>query len=777
MLGAKLVQRFGSTSVFRVVVAVFGIGQVLMVFSPTASVMLCAQGLVGLAAAVIVPALVALIANHYPGQQQATAVGALGSARAAAGVLAFLIGGMLGTFIGWRPVFALLVAVCGLVFVLSPGSSRTPSAAEVNIDMLGVLLAAASIIMITMGFNNLNRWGLGAARPAAPFTVLGLSPAPLMIVLGIGLLQAFIAWTRRVQASGGTPLLDLRVITSNRERAAVICMFSVVALEAMLNFSVPLYIQIVQGNTPIATAIAMLPFNLTVFFTAMLVVRLYPTLTPRVIGMLGFMLCTVALLWLAWVMRNDWGAPVVMTGLILFGIGQGALVTLVFNVLVSAAPKELAGDVGSLRGTAQNLAAGVGTAVAGALLVGLLSGTVLRALVDHPQLPPEVQAQVDLDSINFVSNNQLRGTLERTTSTAEQVEAAIDAQHRGAAAGAQDGPPADGVPRLPDDPAGESAARLPARRDSRRAAAGAEAHAGGDRCGLRARGPGGDSDVKRIRIIHDTAYHYREPVTFGPHRAHDAAARRTRRPHREGTGRDRAAGHRALAARRRGQLGGDHHVRRAREEASRAGRDGRRSLRRPSHRVPHRACRPVVPLPVRARRADRARAVPAAQLPLRRSGAAALAARPLQARPGRRHLRSVARPQHAHHEALRYEERHDPGVQVPHETLQLGSGSCRDYAVLMMEAARHWGFGARFVTGYIQLGEGQHGATHAWTEVYLPGAGWHGFDPTNNKLAGTEHISVAVAREQEKASPLAGTWSGPANAFERMEVSLQVVAL
>jgi transglutaminase-like putative cysteine protease len=87
------------------------------------------------------------------------------------------------------------------------------------------------------------------------------------------------------------------------------------------------------------------------------------------------------------------------------------------------------------------------------------------------------------------------------------------------------------------------------------------------------------------------------------------------------------------------------------------------------------------------------------------------------------------------------------------------------------------GFGARFVTGYIQMGEGQHGATHAWTEIYIPGAGWHGFDPTNNKMAGSEHVSVAVAREQEKASPLSGAWEGPANAFDRLDVSVQVVPL
>jgi transglutaminase-like putative cysteine protease len=127
--------------------------------------------------------------------------------------------------------------------------------------------------------------------------------------------------------------------------------------------------------------------------------------------------------------------------------------------------------------------------------------------------------------------------------------------------------------------------------------------------------------------------------------------------------------------------------------------------------------------------------------------------------------------------SLKYNERHEPGVQLPHETLALGSGSCRDYAVLMMEAARYWGFGARFVTGYIQMNAGQHGATHAWTEIYLPGAGWHGFDPTNNKLADSQHIAVAVTREQEKAAPLSGSWSGPADAFQRMHVSVQVVEL
>ncbi len=126
------------------------------------------------------------------------------------------------------------------------------------------------------------------------------------------------------------------------------------------------------------------------------------------------------------------------------------------------------------------------------------------------------------------------------------------------------------------------------------------------------------------------------------------------------------------------------------------------------------------------------------------------------------------------YESFQYVRREETGVQLPCQTLALGTGSCRDYAVFMMEAARHWGFGARFVSGYIRMPEGQHGETHAWTEVYLPGAGWRGFDPTNNKLAGAEHVSVAVAREQEKASPLSGYWEGPGNAFSHMDVKVSV---
>jgi len=164
--------------------------------------------------------------------------------------------------------------LAALVLVLSLRFKQDERRPDVKIDGVGVVLAALAIIFVSFGFNNLNRWGLGFATPNAPFEIAGLSPVPVMIVVGVVVLQLFVRRCRQVAAAGGTPLLDLRVVLSPTERAAVVAMFSVVALKAMLNFTVPLYIQIVQGQSPLQTAIAMLPFNLTVFFTAILVVRL-----------------------------------------------------------------------------------------------------------------------------------------------------------------------------------------------------------------------------------------------------------------------------------------------------------------------------------------------------------------------------------------------------------------------------------------------------------------------------------------------------------------------
>jgi transglutaminase-like putative cysteine protease len=123
-----------------------------------------------------------------------------------------------------------------------------------------------------------------------------------------------------------------------------------------------------------------------------------------------------------------------------------------------------------------------------------------------------------------------------------------------------------------------------------------------------------------------------------------------------------------------------------------------------------------------------------------------------------------------------YQARENEGTQPPASTLDLGRGSCRDFAVLFVEAARVLGFGARLVSGYIfnPALQGQAGTTHAWAEVFVPGAGWITFDPTNRQMGGFNLIPVAVARNLSQAMPVSGSFVGGGNELLRLTVAVRV---
>jgi hypothetical protein len=175
----------------------------------------------------------------------------------------------------------------------------------------------------------------------------------------------------------------------------------------------------------------MLPLMLSVVITAILVVRLYERVTPRQIGRLAFLLVTVGTAWLAIVVKNEWRTLPVILGLIAVGLGQGALMTLLFGVLVANSPSELAGDVGSLRGVTQNLAAAVGTSVVGALLVGLLSFVIMSHLTDNPVITAELKDEVNLTNMNFFSDNQVTQRLANTPTLCSSTKRCASTQTRG----------------------------------------------------------------------------------------------------------------------------------------------------------------------------------------------------------------------------------------------------------------------------------------------------------------------------------------------------------
>jgi len=130
-------------------------------------------------------------------------------------------------------------------------------------------------------------------------------------------------------------------------------------------------------------------------------------------------------------------------------------------------------------------------------------------------------------------------------------------------------------------------------------------------------------------------------------------------------------------------------------------------------------------------------------------------------------------------ETFKYMRRDASGVQRPAQTLETNSGSCRDFATLFIEACRSWGLAARFASGYMlcEATEAGNASTHAWAEVYLPGAGWKGFDPTSGTMAGSQHVVVAVSRHPEAATPIAGSFIGVPTVFRGIEVDVKLEQL
>jgi MFS family permease len=424
LLGSKLGKLIGVRLVFQVTVLAHGAAMAMMALSTSANMMINAQALAGLAAAALVPTLVVLIANNYHGKRQAQALGILAGSVPIAGALAFFFAGYLATAFSWRYSFGSLAFLSILVFLLSFRLSPVPRQQGVKIDFIGAVLAAVGIILISLGFNNLNSWGVVLAKPAAPIALLGLSPAPMMIVAGVVILQGFLAWSSKREAGGEAALLSLEVLDSRTEHAALITLLIIGATGSAVNFLIPLYIQIVQEQTSLFTAVAIVPYTLSIATAAMLIVRLYDRFTPRLIGMAAFILVSIGLTVLAFTIQNQWGTPLVIFGLILVGLGEGALITLLFNVLVTASRKDLAGDVGALRGVVNNLATAVGTALAGALALGLLTLFVTSRLASA-NLPEALKVNFDPYSVDFVTNTQLESTLDDFDATPQQVSEAV----------------------------------------------------------------------------------------------------------------------------------------------------------------------------------------------------------------------------------------------------------------------------------------------------------------------------------------------------------------
>jgi MFS family permease len=427
MLGAKIGSKYGTKRVFQIAVFIHALSMALVAFAANGPMLYIGQALGGAVIALIAPALTVLIAANYSGKQQASAIGFLAAAIPGAGILALLIAGNFANTIGWRWSFILVVVLGFINLLLSTKLKKIEPQSALQIDWKGAVLSSSAIILLSFGFSFLSSWGAFRARSGAPFDILGISPAIILLVISGVLIEAFFSHLKKQKEKGKTQLFDLRVLATSEEKATTVAMATMLFIGTAANFLIPLYMQVVQGLNGIQTSFSIIPYTISIFVANTLVVRLYDRFSASQIARTGFVGVAVALSLIAFTIRNSWGQAPIVAGLILLGLSQGAIVALVFNTLLNKAPKEISGHVGAWRGLVHNISGSVGISVMTVFSVTLLGSLILSSAVASPAITKDVIDRLNFDNVNFITNDQVEQLLtERTDATPEEIAEAVE---------------------------------------------------------------------------------------------------------------------------------------------------------------------------------------------------------------------------------------------------------------------------------------------------------------------------------------------------------------
>ncbi|WP_157994421.1 MFS transporter [Peristeroidobacter agariperforans] len=417
----------GARRMFRASIALFGVAMATMAWSPNATMVLLAQMIAGAAAAVLTPASVQLIATHYAGEQRALALGRLSATRSLSLAPAFLIAGAIATWHDWRITFILLLLLAGGVYFgslyLRQRPGLLPNTTITSKEIVGLGAVALAMLLIGLGSDNLINWGVVRATAGAPFSPLNLSPALLGMLFGVVLIKLVLVWMAKRHIGGCLGVMQL--LNTPGQRSMLWSIFTIAAVSSGVTFLIPLYIEIVQGRSSLVTAYALVPFTVASFIGALSVSRFGSPQSVRNITRHAFLAVGTGLLLLGAIVRNDWSDASVVLSLAAIGLGEGTLATLLFKNLASVAPTEISEDVEPLCSATSHLAAAVGAAIAGALVIGVLSLNVNQHLARDPAIGTELRAHLDLNRVAFISNDRLQQVLEQSLLTPEHIANAV----------------------------------------------------------------------------------------------------------------------------------------------------------------------------------------------------------------------------------------------------------------------------------------------------------------------------------------------------------------
>ncbi len=398
LAGAKLGDIAGRDRIFAIGLAIYGLGSLTTALSPNLPVLLVGWSLIeGLGAALVIPAIAALIAANYEGKERALCFGVIGGVAGAAIALGPLIGGWVTTELSWRYVFAAETVIVIVVLIVHRGMARAPQpASRPQFDVVGVLLSAAGLGLAVFGVLKSSQWGWVEPRGAltiggTEITPLGFSVVPFLILGGIALLAGFATWEERRERLGQDTLLDRSLLRIETLRAGLSTLLMQQLILLGTFFVLPVYLQVVLGLDAFETGKRLFPMSVAMLVAALAGPRLASLLAPKRVAQLGLLALVGAACMLLGTIDVELNEGTFAVALALFGVGAGLLLSQLGNVIMSSVEPTQTNEAGGLQGTAQNLGASLGTAVIGAVLITALTSGFVAKVEQNPDLPPQVR--------------------------------------------------------------------------------------------------------------------------------------------------------------------------------------------------------------------------------------------------------------------------------------------------------------------------------------------------------------------------------------------------
>jgi EmrB/QacA subfamily drug resistance transporter len=416
LTGGKLGDIFGRRRIFAIGLVIYAIGSGLTAASwSVPSLMLGWSILEGIGAAMVLPAMVALVAGSYRGGDRAVAYGVLGGVAGAGIAVGPILGGWVTTDFSWRYVFVGEVVVAAGILLgtrMMAEPERAPG--RPSLDWVGSVLSASGLAVLVFGVLQASNWGWLVPHNS-PITPFGFSLTPFVLAAAGLLLAGFVSWERRREERGEEALLHLDLLRIPSLRGGVSMLLAQNLVLMGIFFTIPLFLQIVQGLDALETGIRMLPTSVGLFVSALAGSALASRLAPRLIVRVGLALVFVASLLLMGTIEPELDNTPFLIAMGVLGVGMGLVVSQLGNVVQSAIGDEQRSEAGGLQNTAQQLGSSLGTALLGAIVITGLATAFTGNIADDPQVSDRVEQQVEVKLSaggSFVASDEVRKAAE-----------------------------------------------------------------------------------------------------------------------------------------------------------------------------------------------------------------------------------------------------------------------------------------------------------------------------------------------------------------------------